>query len=68
MINGWDKLPDEIVEKILMQAIKSYETYSNIINSCSRLQIIEKTEKCCFLILISNQVTILRSHLMESSR
>ena len=57
-INGWDKLPDEIVEKILIRAIKSSdhvcETYSNIINSCSRFQIIEKRGKCCFLVFISN--------------
>ena len=39
-INGWNELPDEIVEKILIQAIKRSdhvcETYSSIINSCSR--------------------------------
>ena len=47
-IKGWDKLPDEIDEKILIQAIKSYndvcETYK-IKNSCSRFQIIGKKGK-----------------------
>ena len=32
-----------------MQAIKSYETYSNIINSCSRFQIIGKRWKMLLL-------------------
>ena len=35
-INGWDKLPNEFVEEILIQAIKSSnhvcEIYKNIIN------------------------------------
>ena len=35
-INGWDKLPNEIFKKILIQAIKSFnhvcETYNNILN------------------------------------
>ena len=51
-INGWDKLPDEILEKILIKAIKSSdhvcETYSNIINSCSRFQIIGKKGEMLF--------------------
>ena len=45
-INEWDQLPDETVGKILIQAIKNSdhvcETYSNIIISCSRFQIIGK--------------------------
>ena len=45
-LNGWYKLPDEVVEKILIQAIKYSdhvcETYSNIRNSSSRFQITEK--------------------------
>ena len=45
-INDWDKLPDETVEKILIQDIERFghacETYKNIINSCSRFQIIKK--------------------------
>ena len=68
-INGLDKLPDENVEKILIQAIKSSdhvcETYNNITDSCSRFQIIGKKGKCCFLVFLSNQMTILRSRLIE---
>ena len=45
-INDWDKLSDDFAEKILTQAIKSSDyvcqTYSNITNSRSRFQIIEK--------------------------
>ena len=71
-INGLDKLPDENVEKILIQAIKSSDhvckTYNNITNSCSRFQIIGKKGKCCFLVFLSNQMTILRSRLMERSK
>ena len=46
LINDWDKLPDETVEKILIQDIERFghacETYKNIINSCSRFKIIKK--------------------------
>ena len=71
-INGLDKLPDGNVEKILIQAIKRSdhvcETYNNITNSCSRFQIIGKKGKCCFLVFLSNRMTILRSRLMERSK
>ena len=43
-INGWNKLTDVIVEKILIQAIKSSDHVcgTSNINSCSRFQIIGK--------------------------
>ena len=48
-ISGWEKLPDKIIEKILIQAIESSdnvcETYNNIMNTCFRFQIIGKKGK-----------------------
>ena len=61
-INYWHKLPDEIFEKILIQVIKisdyKCKTYNNIINSLSH----------SFLVFTTNQMTVLRNHLMERSR
>ena len=45
----WAYLPDEIVEKILLECVSSSpricETYSNIVYTCSRFQIINETPR-----------------------
>ena len=46
VINYWDKLPDEIVEKILLESIKNYgymcKTYNNVLNTCTRFQMVRR--------------------------
>ena len=47
--NYWDALPNEIVEKILMEPIKSSNqkcvTYNSIMNTCKRFQMIKEPGK-----------------------
>ena len=47
--NYWDALPNEIVEKILMESIKSSNqkcvTYNSIMNTCKRFQMIKEPGK-----------------------
>ena len=46
VINYWDKLPDEIVEKILLESIKNSDymckTCSNVLNTCTRFQMVKR--------------------------
>ena len=46
VINYWDKLPDEIDEKILLESIKNsdfmYKTCSNVLNTCTRFQMVKR--------------------------
>ena len=45
----WAYLPDEIVEKILLECVSSSpricETYNNIVHTCSRFQLIKETAR-----------------------
>ena len=45
-VNYWDKLPDETVEKILLESIKNSDymckTYNNILNTCTRFQMVKR--------------------------
>ena len=75
-INGWDKLPEKTVEKILIKTIKITISYARYITT----HVIGKYHKFMFPILenigklsnlsklfISNQMIILRSQIMERS-
>ena len=46
VINYWDNLPDEIVEKILLESIKNSDymckTYNNVLNTCTRFQMVKR--------------------------
>ena len=45
-INYWDKLSDEIVEKILLESIKNSDhmckAYNNVLNTCTRFQMVKR--------------------------
>ena len=49
VINYWDKLPDEIVEKILLESIKNSDymckTYNNVLDTCTRFQMVKRIEE-----------------------
>ena len=46
VINYWDKLPDEIIEKLLLESIKNSDymrkTYNNVLNTCTRFQMVKR--------------------------
>ena len=73
VINYWDKLPDEIIEKILLESIKHSDymckTYNNVLNTCTRFQMVKRIgEKLCLVFTSEKMLLSKNHHSMGSSK